>query len=34
MSLHLLVWLILMFGWCSTGTVLELGVAVYEVDNR
>lgn len=33
MSLHVYVWLILAFGWHSTGTHIELEPAQFTVDN-
>jgi hypothetical protein len=34
MSLHVFVWLILALGWFSTGTTVELGPAIFTVDQR
>jgi hypothetical protein len=33
MSLHIYIWLILAFGWFSTGTTVELEPATFTVDN-
>jgi hypothetical protein len=33
-EMHVFLWLVLAIGWFSTGTTVELGPAIFTVDQR